>query len=331
MRNKKGNFLLKIVICLSILLIGLINSTPVYALETKYYLGGQVAGFVLDEIGANVIAITDIVTEEGVLSPAEQAGIKKGDIILSLNGNKVDKAEDIDSFLSKYEKGEIVVEILREDEKVLKNISPCRDISGKARIGLLIRDAMSGIGTVTYYTNTGEFSALGHPVYTDNNSIFKLSQGRIYSSSVIGVFKGKRGIPGEIKGAFVEKNPIGEITVNDKCGIKGKVYNYPEKDEIEIGKGEIGKAEIYCCVEGTKVSKFSVSIVKCDENNKHNKNFVIKITDDELLKKTGGIVQGMSGSPIVQDGKLIGAVTHVFINDPTRGYGISVSKLVGNK
>ena len=195
---------------------------------------------------------------------------------------------------------------------------------------VIIRDAISGIGTITFYTSEGEFSALGHPIYNDNNSIFDLSSGKIFPSNVIGVYKGKKGVPGEIKGVFTEDNSIGEITSNSKIGIKGKLNKKIKGQEIEIGKGEIGKASIYCCVDGTEVKEYSVSIVKCDYQNKQNKNFVIKINDKKLLEKTGGIIQGMSGSPIVQDGKLIGAVTHVFINDPQRGYGISVDNLIGN-
>ena len=331
MRVKKSNFFIKILIFLFGLVIAFSSPFKVYAEEVKYYLGGQVAGFVLDEEGASVIAITDIVTDDGVFSPAEEAGIKKGDIIISLNGQEIDNAEDIDEFLSKYTKGEIIVEILRDESKLLKNLIPRKDISGNLRMGLLIRDAMSGIGTITYYTSSGEFSALGHPVYNDNNCVFKLSSGKIYPSTVIGVYKGKRGVPGEIKGVFTEQNSIGEIISNGKCGIKGKVNSVKNFEQIEIGSAEIGKAEIYCCVEGNTVSKFSISIVKCDDYNRSNKNYVIKITDENLLKKTGGIVQGMSGSPIVQDGKLIGAVTHVFVNDPTRGYGISINNLVCNK
>lgn len=331
MRIKKSNFFIKIFLVLFALVIFFSNYNKAYAEQIKYYLGGQVAGFVLDEKGATVIALTDIITASGIISPSENAGIKKGDVILSLNGKVIDTAQDIDNFLSDYKQGDIIVELERDCDKILKNVSPCIDIAGKPRIGLLVRDAMSGIGTITYYTNSGEFAALGHPVYNDEKDIFDVCTGKIYPSTVIGIYKGKRGKPGEIKGVFTEQNAIGEIVFNGKCGIKGKINSKIKEEEIEIGKGEIGKAEIYCCVEGDKVSKFSVSIVKYDENNRQNKNFVIKITDEDLLEKTGGIVQGMSGSPIVQNGKLIGAVTHVFINDPTRGYGISINNLICNK
>ncbi len=333
MRNfKKGNFYLKILILVSIFIFSAIaNSSAVFADEVKYYLGGNVAGFVLDEKGACVIALTDVLTNEGMVAPAEDGGIKNGDLILSLSGEKIETAQDIDKFLSDFKGGEIIVEIQRDNEKILKTVSPRKDIVGNYKIGLIIRDALTGIGTITFYNSNGEFSALGHPIYSDKNSIFELSSGKIYPSSVIGVYKGKKGVPGEIKGVFTEDNSLGEITSNSKVGIKGKLSQKIKGEEIELGKGEIGKASIYCCTEGTEVKEYSISIVKCDESSKQNKNFVIKITDKKLLEKTGGIIQGMSGSPIVQNGKLIGAVTHVFINDPTRGYGISVNNLIGNK
>ncbi len=333
MRNfKKGNFYFKILILVSVLIFGILaNSNAVYADQVKYYLGGNVAGFVLDEKGAYVLAVTDIVTNEGMVSPAEDSGIKNGDLILSLNGENIDKAQDIDDFLAKFEGGEVIVELQRKNEKVLKNIKPQKDLIGNYKIGLIIRDALTGIGTITFYTSEGDFSALGHPIYSDKNSIFDLSSGKIYPSSVIGVYKGKKGTPGEIKGVFTEEDALGEITSNSKVGIKGRIKKEINGEEIELGKAEIGKAHIYCCTEGTEVKKYSASIIKCDSNNKQNKNLVIKITDKELLDKTGGIIQGMSGSPIVQNGKLIGAVTHVFINDPTRGYGISVNNLISNK
>jgi stage IV sporulation protein B len=206
--------------------------------------------------------------------------------------------------------------------------------SGEKKLGILIRDTISGIGTVTYVDKTTQtFAALGHPVLDKNNQMIELNGGAIYGCVIYDVKQGLRGMPGELHGIFENDNMIGQATLNCRSGVYGNVSaetDYNRLQKIYAGKLEdvkIGKAEIYTTIEGTERQAYQISIIKV-ENNRDNRDFVIRIDDERLKEKTGGIVQGMSGSPIVQNGKLVGAITHVFVNDPTRGYGIAVEKML---
>lgn len=303
------------------------HSKKVYAKQV-YYIGGQTAGFILNEDGVDVLAVTDVLTEKGISSPAKEADIRLGDILLSLNDNKIKSGLDLEKILSEYNNELLTAKIKRNDKVILKDVVPVKDINGKYRLGLIVRDAVTGIGTITYYDSNGNFSALGHPIYRDGYDLLEISGGKIFSCMIIGVDKGVKGYTGELKGVFSPSDEIGIITSNTNVGIKGKITEKISDKEAEIGKAKQGSASIYCCVDGNEVKEYSVSIVKTDYNDKSNKNFVIKITDKQLIEKTGGIVQGMSGSPIVQNGKLVGAITHVFVNDPQRGYGIAIEKMI---
>ena len=160
----------------------------------------------------------------------------------------------------------------------------------------------------------------------------RINGGKAYACNIIGVKKGVRGKAGEIRGYFIEDEPIGEILENAPAGVFGKITDKTFTDDlkkIQVGKARQGDASIYSTIEGTKPKEYGISIVKVDDGAPENKNLVVKITDEKLLRKTGGILQGMSGSPIVQDGKIVGAVTHVFVNDPTRGFGIAIEKMLG--
>ncbi|MBP5177879.1 MAG: SpoIVB peptidase, partial [Clostridia bacterium] len=202
---------------------------------------------------------------------------------------------------------------------------------GRYKLGLFVRDALEGIGTLTFVKKDGTFMALGHPVCDEDGKKSDIVGGKIMPCSICGVNKGERGRAGELKGAIIGDKPVGEITANYQQGIKGIIndnFDLSKLCEIEIGTGVVGKAEIFCCVDGKKVEAYAVSVVKAEHDGREDKNFVVKVTDKRLIRSTGGIVQGMSGSPIVQGGKLIGALTHVFTNDPTRGYGISAENML---
>lgn len=303
------------------------HSKKVYAKQI-YYIGGHTAGFILNEEGVDVLAVTEVLTDKGLVSPAKDADIRLGDIILSLNENKIKSGLDLEKNLSLYNNGLLTAQIKRNGKIILKDITPAKDINGKYRLGLIVRDAVTGIGTITYYDSNGNFSALGHPIYRDGYELLEISGGKIFTCMIIGVDKGVKGYTGELKGIFSPSDEIGVINSNGNVGITGKVNEKISDKEVEIGKAKQGSALIYCCVDGTEVKEYSVSIVKTDYSEKNNKNFVIKITDKQLIEKTGGIIQGMSGSPIVQNGKLVGAITHVFVNDPQRGYGIAIEKMI---
>lgn len=304
------------------------------ALEREVYLGGMPAGFTLGIGGAQIVGVCEVLTEDGPICPAKQAGLEVGDLIIRFNGLGVEGASDIDRALAASAGKESEVIVMRDGKEESATISPAKDLaSNKYKIGVLIRDSVSGIGTITYIEKgTLRFGSLGHPVAGEDGALLGLGNGAMYKCNIVNVIKGERGKAGELKGLIASERRIASADKNCATGIYGTLS---EKSEVTglvsiqtSSEAQPGKASVYTTVEGGTPKEYSISIVKVDEFNKQNKNFVIKITDKELLASTGGIVQGMSGSPIVQDGKLVGAVTHVFLNDPTRGYGISIDKMM---
>lgn len=313
--------------------------SPLYAnaQTDAFYLGGFPAGFTLSTKTVEVIGICDVLTAGGMECPARDSGIRNGDIIESINGRKVESAYDINKIISDdYKKYSI--EVLRDGDSINLDISPAKDMaSGNKRLGVLVKDTVSGIGTVTYVDKANKkFASLGHPVADLKNNPIEINGGTVYNCLIYDVKKGVKGTPGELHGAFENNCVLGKAKINCLCGIYGDLAdNYDVSRLVKVEKGSIskatvGKACIYTTLRGNSVKRYDISIVKTDTNNKDNRNYVIKIDDRELLAGAGGIVQGMSGSPIVQNGKLIGAVTHVFINDPTRGYGISIDNMLNS-
>ena len=304
--------------------------------SSGFYLGGFPAGFVLSTTRVEVVGLCEVITEDGVFCPARDAGISAGDVISRINGEQVKKAADINTIIAReYKKYEIT--LLRNNESVKVSIKPVKErASGGKRIGILVKDSINGIGTVTYIDKTNnKFATLGHPITDTDNKMFEINGGTVYDSIIYDVKRGVRGKPGELKGAF-ENSVIGEAKINCSCGVYGELnknFNCSKLIKVEkasMDEVSIGTAYIYSTVYGKEAKMYKISIAKVDKNNRDNRNFVIKVEDKELLERTGGIVQGMSGSPILQNGKLIGAVTHVFINDPTRGYGIGINKMTSS-
>jgi stage IV sporulation protein B len=305
-------------------------STSVKAQELEFYLGGDVLGFTIKTEGATVVGTCDVITKEGLKSPCKQAGIMVGDIILSLGSIAVNSANDVATVLDDYSSGEIVTKISRNGETILLDIVPALDVLGDYKLGVYLRDDLTGLGTVTFYRSDGTFGSLGHPVSDEKGSVYSVIGGDVYSSCIVGVNKATRGRAGELKGMFIGDKPIGSITKNTNVGLYGKINNFDKgtKTKIETAKAKQGKAKIYSTIDGISPKYYDIDIVKVDNLTSSNKNLVIKISDKELIKTTGGILQGMSGSPILQDGKLVGAVTHVFINDSSRGYGILIENMI---
>ncbi len=315
-------------IVIAILLCFSFNSYKnVYANE-EIYLGGMPAGFTISTKGAEVIGVCDVVCESGLISPLKEIGIKEGDIIYKINNCEINSAFDIKNALNSDENA--IIEYCHDGQTIIKQVKAVKDINGNYKLGVYIRDNVSGIGTITYIKGT-KFASLGHPVIDDNGEILNISGGKLYNCTISGYIKGIRGRAGELKGAFIRSNAIANIDKNLDCGVYGTItenFDTSNLVKIELGNAKMGEAYIYSTIEGNVPKKYEISIVKVDDCG--NKNFVIKINNKDLLSKTGGIVQGMSGSPIIQNNKLVGAITHVFINDPTRGFGIKIDNMINN-
>lgn len=305
------------------------------AAEQTVYVGGMSAGFTLKTGGAQVIGLSEVVTESGACSPASRAGLKAGDIIRKAGGIRVETIGDLNEIVDKSKGKVLTLDVLRGAENLQLTVNAVKEKqTNRYKIGVLVRESVSGIGTVTYIDkNSGRFGALGHSVVGENNQEMQISDGSVYECSIVGVCKGVRGKAGELRGLFLNDKHFGSAEKLCDCGIFGQICSEFTVDDLteavaSSAGARPGNAYIYSTVSGVSPKRYEIEIVKVDKNNRENKNYVIKITDDELIAETGGIVQGMSGSPIMQEGKLVGAVTHVFLNDPTRGYGIDIEQML---
>lgn len=262
--------------------------------------------------------------------------IKIGDIILSINGNKITTGNELNNYVKESNGAILNLEIKRKNDIINISINPTYDnVLENYKLGLFVKDSSAGVGTVTFYEkNNKYFASLGHAVTeTSENYILDITSGAITKTHIYSIKRGSSSSPGEIKGT-VSNDIIGEIHGNTDKGIFG-IYlddsiNYREVEiapSIEISEG---KASIFVTLEDNKLEEFEVKIEKVLYSSKGNKNMIIKITDERLIEKTGGIIQGMSGCPILQNGKLIGAVTHVFLNDSTRGYGVFIENMIND-
>lgn len=303
----------------------------------KLVPGGNAIGVKINTKGVLVVAVTDVIGIDGQrYNPAKDAGIKPGDSILKINGIEVKDAQHVVELLNQLQDQKIKLEIDRNNIKYEVEATPIKSLQDNCyRLGIWVRDKTAGIGTLTFYDkNSKIFGALGHGITDmDTGHLLIPNYGKIINAKISNIEQGKKGSPGEIKGMFYGTDKeLGEIKTNSNYGIFGVIsdefINSDNKEPIPIGFKEevkVGKAYILATIEGNKVEKFDIEITDVQYQDKpEQKSMTIKITDKRLLEKTGGIVQGMSGSPIIQDGKLIGAVTHVFVNDPTRGYGVFI-------
>jgi len=307
--------------------------------EIMVYPGGQPIGVKLNIKGVLVVALSDIDSGNGkIVSPAASAGVQIGDSIIKINNVDINHAEDVTRFVNRENNSDITLKIQHKNNLNTFDIKvrPALDSKdGKRKLGLWVRDSTAGVGTLTLYDDkTKKFAALGHPITdADTGTILSVSNGVIVSSNIVSIKKGTRGNPGELRGLFIDENIIkGQIIKNTECGIFGdgtkNLINNKFNKPMKIGlRNEIkeGKAEILTTINGTEPELFDIEIQKLlPQNSSGSKSMIIKITDSRLLEKTGGIVQGMSGSPIIQNNKIIGAVTHVLINKPDMGYGIYI-------
>lgn len=317
-----------------------IKNVEVNTVEAQLLIpSGEPFGIKLTMDGVMVVGIGEVDSKESLhSSPAKDGGIQKGDIILSLNGTDIESNKELQSIISQSDGSTLEVVLKRDNKEIETSVTPVYSESTQTyEAGMWVRDSSAGIGTITYYKADGtSFAGLGHPVCdVDTGEIVPISSGEVASVNINGVKSGVSGSPGELIGSFISTDAIGEISLNNAYGIFGTMNNKTSlNDAIPMAFKQdisLGKATILTTIDGTSPKEYSIEIEKIDYNsNESSKNMVIHITDEELLSKTGGIVQGMSGSPIIQNGKLIGAVTHVFVNDPTKGYGIFCENMIRN-
>ncbi len=305
------------------------------AASNVVYVGGMSAGFTLKSDGAQIIGMCEVVTEKGLCSPAVSAGLRAGDKIIKINAVLVQSIAQLNELINASKGNDVQLEIQRNAEMLHIRVKPvCDKATGRYKIGILARDSVSGIGTVTYINKeTGRFGALGHAVVGESKQELSIFDGSVYACSIVGVSKGVRGKAGELRGMFLSNQTLGVADKLCESGIFGNICNDFQVNDLmqsvaDSAGATPGNAYIYSTVDGLQPKKYQIEIVKVDKSNRENKNYVVKITDNDLIEQTGGIVQGMSGSPILQNGKVIGAITHVFVNDPTRGYGIDIQKMM---
>ncbi len=320
-------------------LFGIIPVTHVEAVESerKYVnVGGSLVGIKIYTEGLLVVDVQEVDTINGYVNPGEQSGIKKGDIITHVNDEIVNSVSDFSQRVAVCDGKDISITADRDGTNLYFSLTPAfSENEGKYRCGLWLKDSTAGIGTLTFTDpETETFASLGHAIYdSDTKTVLSVSNGDILTAFVNGCEKGNKGETGQIKGTF-STDDFGDILENNEFGVYG-VYDSEKIENNSLvpvaGQSEVktGAAQIISTVSQSGTEVYDIEIEKINySSDKESRSLVIKITDEELIEETGGIIQGMSGSPIIQNGMLVGAVTHVFLNDPTRGYGIFAETMI---
>lgn len=298
---------------------------------------GRTVGIRMTSDCVLVTRLTSVETIEGAVSPAETAGLREGDFIREIGGETISSNDALQKAVSLS--GGQPLSVLCEQDGQLKEltVTPARDRDGVYRIGVIARDSIAGIGTVTYVDpKTGAYGSLGHGICdAETGVLIPLGSGGLMESSVESVQRGAAGDPGALQGEFSPEHEVGTVQENTETGIFGQFTDPAYYESLETmpvaheDEVQLGKAEILSNVSGQEVGRYEVEIVKIfDEENAYGRSMMVRVTDDRLLAATGGIVQGMSGSPLIQDDKLVGAVTHVLVNDPTRGYAVMIDAML---
>lgn len=295
---------------------------------------GNIAGVKLYTNGVLVVGMSEIEGYDNKkYKPYENKGIKEGDTIVKIDEKLINSTEDLIETVNNSQGRDIKVQYIHQEETKECSISPVKTSNSQYKLGLWVRDSAAGVGTVSFYEPTSKtFGALGHGITDiDTNELINIASGEFVTTRILNITKGESGNPGKIQGTVENQTNIGKIYKNSKFGIYGKVDNISSLNidmskEMEVALREeikTGKATILCSLDNQQPQEYEIEIDKINkENNYDNKSMQIKITDQKLLEKTGGIIQGMSGSPVIQNGKFVGAVTHVLVNDPTKGYAV---------
>ena len=295
---------------------------------------GEAIGLRLYTSGVLVVGMSEIQGEDhNNYTPYKNSGIKEGDMITKVDDESVTCTSDLVTKINKSNGNSVKITYVRDGCDYNTEILPTKTSENEYKLGLWVRDAASGVGTITFYdTKTGDFGALGHGILDiDTEELIDIARGDIVTSKIVSIVKGEKGKPGELQGSIDNGKIIGEVYKNTNFGIYGKLNNIDNIKQANDKVMEVmprdevkeGKATILCTLDDNKQEEYEIEIEKVYKStNRTNKNMIIKVTDQRLLDKTGGIIQGMSGSPIIQDGKFVGAVTHVMVNNPEKGYGI---------
>lgn len=299
---------------------------------------GKAVGISIKTDGVIVAAVGEVETSTGKkVTPAADAGLLPGDVITKINNLDVTSAAQLKTEIDKLDGSDITLRVIRQEKSVQITLTPHVNDSGGCELGIILRDSMTGIGTMTFYDpESGMFAALGHAVNdVDTGILIPVKQGGIMDATITDIVRGEVGAPGQLHGIFNAAESIGDIDQNTTRGIYGTIddsdfsegmHTIPVAEEKEI---RTGTATILSTTDDGNVHEYEIEITRIyNDKDRDGRTIMLEVTDPELLEKTGGIVQGMSGSPIIQNGKLIGAVTHVLINDPTKGYGLSLEKML---
>ena len=302
-------------------------SAPAFAQELL--VGGQVVGIQVSTKGVLVAGLSEVETADGVSTPAKSAGIRQGDIIIKANGKAVSKAADVIAAVEAAGGQPVKLCIERENKKMELSVRPACSAEGQWLLGMWLRDGISGIGTITFQDpESGVYGALGHSISDSESGIqLPVGQGSICDAQILSVNPGTSGAPGELNGCADLGKALGSVALNTDCGIFGEGYSALGTRKLESGQLATGPATIVSTISGRYTGEYAVEVnrVYRDSSGQHA---MISVTDPELLEKTGGIVQGMSGSPLIQNGKIVGAVTHVFVSDPSKGYAVSIDDML---
>lgn len=314
-----------------------VKKVTVDVVSRKYVVPcGTPFGIKMFTDGVVVIGMSAVDLSEGMINPAKEAGLKIGDVITSINGISVSTNEDVASLVESCNGQEMKFIVRRKNMSFDMEITPVKSISeSKYKLGAWVRDSSAGVGTMTFYdTESMVFGGLGHAICdVDTGEILPLMSGEVVPVTIKTAHKGIPGVPGELSGIFKKNANMGMLTQNGETGVYGKLNTRPVVGkEVEVAmKQQVteGPAKILSTIEGEKPEYYDIMIEKVNyKDDSPTKNMVIIVTDEKLLSLTGGIVQGMSGSPIIQNDRLVGAVTHVFVNDPTHGYGIFAENML---
>ncbi|MEE1086007.1 MAG: SpoIVB peptidase [Schaedlerella sp.] len=302
------------------------------------FVGGMPVGIYMETDGVLVLSTQEMKNIDGAICEPARNYVKSGDYIVGLNQMQIRDKDTLIKAVANLDSKEAVLQIRRKNETIEVKMEAIEVKEEEYKLGIWVRDNIQGLGTITYLDSDGNYGALGHGIHDiDISTLIDVAAGSLYKTRIRTITKGENGTPGSMEGVIVysDRNKIGTITENTEIGIYGNVDSaeevFGELTEVKVAsKDEIktGPAKIRCSIDG-EIKEYAAKILSIDKTPVQiNKGILLQVTDEELLKKTGGIIQGMSGSPVIQNGRIVGAVTHVLVNDPTRGYGIFIENML---